>query len=447
MENLSYYALLILPFLFLIILKQYSSHQPHNSPPSPRALPLIGHLHLIKNSLYLSLASLSSRYGPILSLQLGSKSVVVVSSPSAIEECFTKNDIVFANRPKSVAGDRLTYSYAVFAWSPYGHFWRTLRRLSVVELFSSHSLQNSAKIREQEIYVLLRALQRVCKNGRQRVDLHYLVSAYSFNHMMRAVAGKRCVGEEDVASEVGKEAVKRIRGTFFSSLSLGICDFFPVLRWIGYKGVEKNLKLLHKKRDEFLQSVIDESRGRKEVSRDKKERVLIETLLSLQASEPEFYTDDVIKSIVLIMFIAGTETSAVTIEWAMSLLLKHPEELHKLQQEIDNNIGHDHLINDADLAKLPYLRCIVNETLRTILIVNAWATHRDPNIWEEPDKFNPGRFQALEMEREAWKFVPFGMGRRPALELQWDCERFHWRWVLLFSVLNGKSYWNMEHGY
>lgn len=129
----------------------------------------------------------------------------------------------------------------------------------------------------------------------------------------------------------------------------------------------------------------------------------------------------------------------MTIEWAMSLLLTHPEELHKLKQEIDNNIGHDHLINDADLAKLPYLRCIVNETLRlyppvplllphyssekctvggydvpkgTILMVNAWAMHRDPNIWEEPDKFNPRRFQAMEMEREAWKFVPFGMGRR-----------------------------------
>ncbi|KAL2242117.1 cytochrome P450 81E8-like [Sesamum indicum] len=439
MENLSNYALLIIPFLFLVILKQYLSHQPQNSPPSPRALPLIGHLHLIKSSLYLSLTSLSSQYGPILSLQLGYKSVVVVSSPPAIEECFTKNDIVFANRPKSVAGDRLTYNYAAFAWSPYGHFWRTLRRLSVVELFSSHSLHNSAKIREQEIYVLLRVLQRVCKTGGRRVDLHYLVSAYSFNHMMRAVAGKRCVGEEDVASEVGKEAVKRIRGTFFTSLSLGICDFFPVLRWIGYKGVEKNLKLLHKKRDEFLQSLIDESRGRNDVSREKKERVLIETLLSLQASEPEFYTDDVIKSIVLILFIAGTETSAVTIEWAMSLLLTHPEELHKLKQEIDNHIGHDHLINDADLAKLPYLRCIINETLRlyppvplllphyssekctvggydvpkgTILMVNAWAMHRDPNIWEEPDKFNPRRFQAMEMEREAWKFVPFGMGRR-----------------------------------
>ncbi|KAL8484564.1 hypothetical protein ACS0TY_014156 [Phlomoides rotata] len=99
----------------------------------------------------------------------------------------------------------------------------------------------------------------------------------------------------------------------------------------------------------------------------------------------------------------------------MSLVLSHQEELLKLAQEIDENVGHDHLLNDSDLVKLPYLGCIVNETLRlhpaaplilphyssqdcvvsgysipisTILLVNAWAMHMDPNLWEEPDKFN-----------------------------------------------------------
>lgn len=214
----------MLPFVFLILYTNSSFGRVHNSPPSPLALPLIGHLHLIKNSLHLSLASLSSHYGPIFSLQFGCRSVVVVSSPSAVEECFTKNDVVFANRPKSMAGDRLTYNYTAFVWSSYGHLWRTLRRLSVVELFSSHSLQKSARMREEEIRSLLRALHRACRTsgGQQRVDLSYLASAYSFNNMMRAVAGKQCVGEEDVWSEVGKESVRRIRATFLTSQSLGM---------------------------------------------------------------------------------------------------------------------------------------------------------------------------------------------------------------------------------
>ena len=62
------------------------------------------------------------------------------------------------------------------------------------------------------------------------------------------------------------------------------------------------------------------------------------------------------------MFVAVTETTAVTIEWAMSLLLNHPEALQKVRAEIVSHVGHKRLLNDSDLAKLPYLRCVVNET-------------------------------------------------------------------------------------
>lgn len=365
----------------------------------------------------------------------------MVSSPSAIEECFTKNDIVFANRPQCMAGDRLTYNYAAFAWSPYGHFWRILRRVTTVELFSSHSLQQSAKIREEELQSLLRFLFKSSKDGSQRVDLNYLVSVFSFNVMMRVIAGKRSVGEEDVGTEVGKQILKEIRGIFFSSLSLSVCDFFPVLRWVGYKGLEKKLISLHKKRDDYFKVLIDEVKGDDiRFSNSMREKnTLIETLLSLQESEPDLYSDDVIKSTILILFVAGTETSAATIEWAMSLLLDHPEALHRLRKEIDNIVGHGRLLNDSDLAKLPFLRCVVNETLRlyppvplllphrssedcivggykipkdTILLVNAWAMHRDPKVWDKPERFKPERFEAIEVEREGFKFVPFGTGRR-----------------------------------
>lgn len=139
------------------------------------------------------------------------------------------------------------------------------------------------------------------------------------------------------------------------------------------------------------------------------------------------------------MIIAGTETSAVTIESAMSLLLSNPNALCNLIQEIDGNVGHERLISDSDLPNLPYLRSVANEALRlyppvpvilphyssedcvvegytipknTILLVNAFWTHRDPNVWDEPEKFRPERFLAMDMEKEGYKFVPFGMGRR-----------------------------------
>lgn len=318
MENLNYYYLVImflLPILFLIIIfKFFTFHPNKNLPPSPPSLPIIGHFHLIKTSFHLALASLASKYGPIIFLQLGCKSLVVISSPSAIEECFTKHDVVFANRPRSVSGDHLTYDYKTYVWSPHGHFWRILRKLSVVEMFSAQSLQKSAVIREENIHSLLRIMSKGSKTSscRQRLDLNYLSSTFSFNNIMRIFTGKLCVQEEQVASEIGKQIVKQIRGTFFTSLSLGVCDYFPVLRWIGYKGIEKNLMLIHKKRDEYVENLIRETRERKNCVQESHDNsILIDTLFSLQESEPEFYTYEVIKSTVLVIFASKTQLSTL----------------------------------------------------------------------------------------------------------------------------------------
>lgn len=139
------------------------------------------------------------------------------------------------------------------------------------------------------------------------------------------------------------------------------------------------------------------------------------------------------------MLQAGTDTSSVTIEWAVSLLLNHPEVLKRARAELDKNIGHERLVQESDLPNLPYIQCIINETLRlfpaapllvphepseactiggfdvahgTIVMVNAWAIHRDPMIWDDPLSFKPERFEKLGNVNEGYRFIPFGMGRR-----------------------------------
>lgn len=137
------------------------------------------------------------------------------------------------------------------------------------------------------------------------------------------------------------------------------------------------------------------------------------------------------------LYVAGTETSAVALEWAMSNLLNSPEVLEKARVELDTQVGQDRLIEEADVTKLQYLQNIISETLRlhpplsmllphlssedctvgsydvprnTMLMVNAWAIHRDPKIWADPTSFKPERFENGPVD--AHKLISFGLGRR-----------------------------------
>ncbi|KAG6626455.1 cytochrome P450 81C13-like [Carya illinoinensis] len=440
MENLHYYGAFLLSIIFIIITKLvYKRHSP-NSPPGPFSLPIIGHFHLLKQPLYQTLETLSFQYGPVLSLKFGSQPVVVVSSPSAVEEYFTKNDIIFANRPRSMEGDILTYNLTAPAWAPYGQLWRNLRRILNIEVFSKNSLQKFSHIREQQVYSLVRLVFKVSNGSEpQKVECKYFFSLLTFNVIMMMLTGEPCVGEEAASTDLGKQQLKDVKGILFAFLGMNICDYIPILRWVGYKGLEKNMVRLRWKRDKFLCHMIEEIEQIKNSPLNTKKGTLIETLLSLHESESEFNSDDIIKSIVLMMFAAGTDTTVTTMEWAMTLLLNHPEVLQKVKAEIDNQVGHGRLLNDSDLANLPYLRCVISETLRlypptplllphfstedctvggytipqgTMLLANAWTVHRDPKLWEDPKSFKPERFDGFNGDRDAFKYFPFGNGRR-----------------------------------
>lgn len=138
------------------------------------------------------------------------------------------------------------------------------------------------------------------------------------------------------------------------------------------------------------------------------------------------------------MLIAGTHTTVLTMQAAILQLMSNPENLRKARDEIDKVVGQSRLLNEEDLPNLPFLHCIINETLRldvvstlppressedcsiggyhiphgTQLMVNIYSLHRDPELWTEPNKFMPERFQEIEKEKGGFKFVPFGFGRR-----------------------------------
>ncbi|XP_059453644.1 cytochrome P450 81Q32-like [Corylus avellana] len=436
----------ILLFLFLYFLTKYLVQKGTRLPPSPAlSLPIIGHLYLFKKPLHRTLAKLANQYGPVLFMRLGSRPAIIVSSPTLAEECFTKNDIVFANRPRLLAGKHLGYNYSTLLWAPYGNHWRNLRRIASLELLSSNRLQMFHSVRVDEVKSLIHRLYQRTEEGGdqfQAVDMKSTFFELTLNVLMRMIAGKRYYGEKVGELEEARKFKKIVTESFELSGATNIGDFLPVFKWVGARGLEKRLVVLQGKRDKFMQDLIEEHRRRREGDPVFEERgkTMIDVLLSLQEAEPDYYTDEIIKGMMLGMLSAGTDTSAGTMEWTLSLLLNNPETLVKAQAEIDNLVGQSRLIEESDIAKLPYLSGIINETLRmypaaallppresseecivggyhvprgTLLLVNAWAIHNDPNIWEEPRKFKPERFQGVEGERKyGIMLLPFGVGRR-----------------------------------
>lgn len=143
--------------------------------------------------------------------------------------------------------------------------------------------------------------------------------------------------------------------------------------------------------------------------------------------------------------VGGTDTTAITVEWVITELINHPEKMKKVHQELTEVVGLQSLVEESHLPKLTYLDAVIKETLRlhppfalvsprcpsedktvggylvprgAIVFINAWAIHRDPNIWENPLGFLPERFlinighTKYDFHGNNFEYLPFGSGRR-----------------------------------
>jgi cytochrome P450 len=303
METTFYYCILV--FMIYIFLENYLRKKKYRLPPSPAlSVPIIGHLYLIKKPLHRTLAKLANKYGPILYLKFGSRPVVIVSSPSAAEECFTKNDIAFANRPGLLAGKHLGYNYTTLVWASYGSHWRNLRRIASLELLSSHRLQMFYGVRADEVRSLISHLFRGSRGSEFHiVDMKSTFFELTLNVIMRMIAGKRYYGEDVAQSNEAKRFEQIVRETFQLSGATNIGDFVPILKYVSANGLEKKLVILQKKRDKFMQDLIEEHRNVHSGSvSEQRSKTMVDVLLSLQGTEPEYYTDEIIRGMMQVSF-------------------------------------------------------------------------------------------------------------------------------------------------
>ncbi|KAD0371271.1 hypothetical protein E3N88_44372 [Mikania micrantha] len=412
-----------------------------NSPPGPKPWPVIGNLNLIGSHPHRSIHDLSQKYGEIMQLKFGSQNVVVGSSVEMAKVFIKTQDAKFACRPKTAAGKYTTYNYSNIAWAPYGPYWRQARKMCVMELFSAERLESYEYIREEETNSLLKSIS---KSAGEAIPLKDLLSTVSLNVISRMVLGKRYldVSEDSVVSP--DEFKKMLDELFLLNGVFNIGDSIPWIDFLDLQGYVKRMKAVSKKFDLFLEHVLDEhnerrtAEGEKFVAKD-----MVDLLLQL-ADDPDL---DVklerhgVKGFTQDLLAGGTESSAVTVEWAIAEILKKPEIFQKATEELDRVIGKNRWVQEKDMPNLPYIEAIAKETMRlhpvapmlvprrarvdckvagydilegTRVLVSVWSIGRDPKIWNKPEQFWPERFIGKEIDVKGHDFelLPFGAGRR-----------------------------------
>nr|CAB3453511.1 unnamed protein product [Digitaria exilis] len=424
------------------------SRRAYNLPPGPKPWPIIGNLDLMGALPHRSVHELSRKYGPLMQLRFGSFPVVVGSSVDMAKFFLKTHDVVFTDRPKTAAGKYTTYNYRDITWSPYGAYWRQARKMCLTELFSAKRLESYEYIRAAEVRALLRDLHAASASGSgsgRAVMLKDYLSTVSLNVITRMVLGKKYLDKEDGSSGTTPEEFKwMLDELFLLNGVLNIGDSIPWLDWMDLQGYIKRMKKLGKMFDRFLEHVVEEHNqrrlreGRSFVAKD-----MVDVLLQI-ADDPTLEVEmdrESVKAFTQDLIAGGTESSAVTVEWAISELLKKPEIIAKATEELDRVIGRGRWVTEKDIPQLPYVDAIVKETMRlhpvapmlvprlsredttvagydipagTRVLVSVWSIGRDPELWDAPEEFMPERFlgSKLDVKGQDYELLPFGSGRR-----------------------------------
>ncbi|WCJ33204.1 Cytochrome P450 superfamily protein [Euphorbia peplus] len=411
-------------------------------PPGPPSFPIIGSSVWFTESLLdinAFIRSLHSKYGPIITLYIGSSPIIFISDGSLAHQSLVQNGTVFSDRPPAVGMEAINSSNQhTISSASYGSTWRILRRNLASQVIHPSMFKLYSYSRKRIMLSLKEVLDKESKSGgKVRVLDH-------FKHAMFSLLAIICVGDNLEEDQIAKIEDAQ-REFLLNYVRFSVFGFCPSITKIVFRKMWKHYLKIRANQENVLIPLI---RARKEGKQQGiiKNQSYIDSLIDIELPEEKRkLTDEEIVSLCSELFSGGTETTTTSLQWIMANLVKFPEIQEKLYTEMKSVVRDGaETIEEEDLHQMPYLKAVILEGLRrhppahmviphavkedTVLdqyVVPKNATvnfmvadiGRDARVWEDPMEFKPERFMEREEEFDVSgskevKMMPFGAGRR-----------------------------------
>ncbi|XP_076891354.1 cytochrome P450 76T24-like [Bidens hawaiensis] len=421
---------------FFFLLHGLDLYRKRRMPPGPTSFPIIGNLLDIGPKPHESLAKLSEKHGPLMTIRLGSITSVVASTPDAAREILQCQDEVCSGRMIPDAVTALQNHDKAILWISANEDWRAIRKALNTYLTHQHKLDTLSDLRQNVVDEMLEFLnQSALKN--ELVNIGNLAFAVVVNQISNTCFSRNVTNYE--SEDIGgfKTAVKtlmEVDGKF------NIADIFPILKPLDPQNIRRQAKAAYAWLDHVVQGFINERLKHRELKLPRFGDML-DSLLDYSEDNVQVFNLIHIKTLLVDLFIAGTKTSSNTTEWAITELFLNPDMFAIVRKEVSTIVGEDGKIQEEKILDLPYLHAVVKETMRLHLsvpllaphktekevklneyvvpknvqiLVNVWAMARDPKYWKNPLSFMPERFMKTEVDYKGqhFQFLPFGSGQR-----------------------------------
>ncbi|KAM7506236.1 hypothetical protein LguiB_005140 [Lonicera macranthoides] len=418
-----------------------------NLPPGPPGWPLVGNLVQVilqKRPFMYVVRDLREKYGPIFTMQMGQRTLVIVTSADLIHEALVQRGPTFASRPPD-SPIRLMFSVGKCAINSaeYGPLWRTLRRNFVTELINPTRIRQCSWIRKWAIETHMKNLQEeAAQKGFVEVMSNLRLTVCKILICL-------CFG-----AKISEDRIKNIESILKDVMMVTLPklpDFLPVLLPLFQRQV-KEAKELRRRQIESLVPLVRNRKAFVESGANPSLEMVspigaayIDSLFGLEPVGRGRLGEEELITLCSEVINAGTDTSATTVEWALLHLVINQEIQEKLYNEIVDCVGKNGIISESHVEKMPYLGAVVKETFRrhppshfvlshaatketelggytipanvNVEFYTAWVTE-DPSLWKDPAEFRPERFldgDGVDVDvtgTRGVKMMPFGAGRR-----------------------------------